>query len=75
MSKELTEQMLSLAKQHKVKPTEHFDKIVNAKERFGIGLRCPCDRDNEARFCISEQCLQDIKETGHCHCNCFCEVK
>jgi hypothetical protein len=71
----LKKQILSLAEEKGVKPTENFDKIVNVKERFNIGLRCPCDKDNEARFCISEQCLQDIKETGHCHCNCFCEVK
>jgi ferredoxin-thioredoxin reductase catalytic subunit len=76
MNKEQLEKtMRQLAEANGVGLTKNFDKIVNAKDRFGIGLSCPCDKDNEARFCISKQCLQDIKETGRCHCNCFCEVK
>lgn len=75
MSKERLEKtMRQIAEANGVGLTKKFDKIVNAKDRFGIGLGCPCDRDNEARFCISKQCLQDIKETGHCHCSCFCKV-
>ena len=76
MNKEQLEKtMRKLAEANGVGITENFDKILNVKELFGIGLRCPCDRDNESRYCISEQCLKDIKETGRCHCNCFCEVK
>lgn len=67
----LREQMLKLCDEAKLVPTNNFDKIVAAKERFCIGLSCPCDRENDKRFCISEQCLKDIEEKGHCHCNCY----
>lgn len=67
---ELREQMLSLCKTAGFEPTENFDKIVKAKERFGIGLGCPCDRNSD-RACISERCAREIMENGHCHCNAF----
>lgn len=53
---------------------KNADKIINAKLRFFHGdnvRRCPCDADNPERFCGSAQCLKDVKENGHCHCNLF----
>lgn len=71
---EIKEQMLKLAEENGFQPTENFEKIVKAKERFGIGLMCPCDKNNPNRFCISEQCKKDVIEKGTCHCRCY-EVK
>ncbi len=53
--------------------TEHAPKIARAKLRFfGVDNwnKCPCDPDSD-RACISEHCHKDIKEFGHCHCNCY----
>ncbi len=68
---ELKEQMLKICATAGFEPTDNIDRIVRLKERFGIGLRCPCDKDNPARFCISEQCANDIKNDGRCHCGCY----
>jgi ferredoxin-thioredoxin reductase catalytic subunit len=67
----LKDKMLELCEEAGFTPTENFEKIVAAKERFGIGLMCPCDRFNPNRFCISEQCKKDVEETGMCHCRCY----
>lgn len=67
---ELREQMLAICKSAGFEPTENFDKIVKAKERFGIGLRCPCDRNSD-RACISERCAREIMQNGTCHCRCY----
>lgn len=67
----LKQEMLSLCYSAGFEPTENIDKIVKAKERFGIGLRCPCDRNNPERYCISRQCILDILEKGKCHCGCY----
>lgn len=53
--------------------TEYAPKIARAKLKFfGVDkwFKCPCDPDSD-RSCISEHCHKDIKEFGHCHCNCF----
>lgn len=68
---ELREQLLALARKNGLEPTEYFDKIVKAKEHFGLTLRCPCDRDNEDRYCISELCKSDIEKDKTCHCCCW----
>lgn len=67
---ELREQMLAICKSAGFEPTENFDKIVKAKERFGIGLGCPCDRNSD-RACISERCAREIMQNGICHCRCY----
>ena len=56
--------------------TENFEKIAKAKYNFfakkGLNpLKCPCDADNEERYCISETCLKDIFKNGKCHCGCY----
>lgn len=54
--------------------TSNAMKIAKVKLKF-FGLsewqRCPCDRDNNLRFCCSDKCKFDIEETGTCHCNCY----
>ena len=67
----MKDRLLAIAKEKGVVPTEFFEKIVKAKERFGIELECPCDRDNPKRFCISELCLSDIEKDCTCHCHCW----
>lgn len=70
---ELREIMLEKCKTAGFEPTENFDKIVKAKERMGISLKCPCcpkDKD-DGRFCISELCAEEILKNGRCHCGCF----
>lgn len=54
--------------------TKNIEKIAKAKNMmFGETdwQRCPCDGSNEQRFCISDQCRQDIEDKGVCHCNCY----
>lgn len=68
---ELREQMLEICKNAGFEPTENFDKIVKAKERFGIGLKCPCAKDDGDRYCISEKCAKDVIEKGKCLCRCY----
>ena len=36
--------------------------------------RCPCDGQNEKRYCISELCRNDIERDGICHCRCYRKV-
>ena len=53
---------------------KNLDKIVNAKMmlfKTGDVTRCPCDADNQKRFCGSAQCIADTVYKGHCHCNLF----
>lgn len=68
---ELREQMLAICKSAGFEPTENFDKIVKAKERFGIGLGCPCAKGDGDRFCISEKCALDVFNKGRCLCGCY----
>lgn len=65
------DKMLWLANLNGLSQTENFYKIVEAKERLNIDMRCPCDKDNKDRYCISKKCLDDIERDGHCRCNCF----
>ena len=68
---ELKEHLLALAEVNNLVPTAYFEKIVNAKEHFGLTLRCPCDRDNPERYCISDLCKADIERDKTCHCCCW----
>lgn len=55
-------------------PTENLEKVAKVKEKlFGEkGWRkCCCDKNNEARFCISKLCREDIERDGHCKCCAF----
>jgi len=67
----LKDELLNIAKEHGVEPTEYFERIVKAKERFGLSTRCPCDRDNKERYCISPLCMSDIDTFNTCHCQCW----
>lgn len=64
----LAQELLQIAKEHGVEPTQYFERIVKAKERFGLGVLCPCDKDNKERYCISPLCMSDIEQKGTCHC-------
>ena len=68
---ELKDLLLSLAESNGLEPTENFEKILNAKALFKIGIRCPCDKNNPERYCISKLCLSDIEKEKSCHCNCW----
>ena len=55
-------------------PTENLEKIAKAKERFFTEAqwsRCPCDKDNQDRYCISPLCRADIEGKGRCHCGAY----
>lgn len=57
---------------------ENKDKIINAKLMIfkdGNVLRCPCDANNPDRYCGSAQCIADVINNGHCHCNLFHKKK
>jgi len=54
--------------------TENIEKIARAKNMmFGLEnwQRCPCDGQNEERFCGSDLCREDVNRDGVCHCHCF----
>lgn len=55
-------------------PTKNIEKIAKAKN-FMFGeeewQRCPCDGQNENRYCGSELCHSDVERDGICHCRCF----
>lgn len=68
---ELKKQLLELAEKKGLQPTWFFDRIVKAKERFGLDFGCPCDKDNPKRYCISKLCFSDIKRDGECHCRAY----
>ena len=66
--------MLENCKNNGFQPTENIEKIARAKNMmFGDGewQRCPCDGQNDNRFCISELCRSDIERDGICHCRCY----
>lgn len=64
--------MLRLAHEHGVAPTENTEKIARARVRMGIPITvCPCAAKDEDRGCISPKCLNEIVETGRCHCHAF----
>ena len=69
---EMIEEMLQLATAAGVRPTGNLPKIAAARVRMGLDIsRCPCAAKDGDRGCISDKCLQEIKEKGVCHCNCF----
>ena len=70
----ILEKMIQKCEEAGYVPTKNIEKIAKAKTMmFGENewLRCPCDGQNAARYCISEQCHRDIAEKGVCHCNCY----
>ncbi len=66
--------MLKNCEEEGLLPTQNLPKIAKAKARFfgkDNWRRCPCDAQNDARFCTSTKCWEDIREKGVCHCNCY----
>ena len=51
----------------------NVSRIVNAKLMLFKKdfMRCPCAGNDPERFCGSEKCMKEIKETGQCHCGLF----
>ncbi len=73
----ILEMMLENCKNAGYYPTPNIEKIAKAKNMmFGEGewRRCPCDGQNEARYCISDLCRSDIERDGICHCHCYQKV-
>lgn len=70
---EILKEMLKTCAEAGFKPTANASKIARAKSMLckDDWHRCPCDRENEARFCISELCKSDIEKDGICHCRCY----
>lgn len=64
--------MLKAAAEAGVRPTENFEKVARARVRMGLKPdQCPCAPKEEGRGCIGPKCLQEIQETGRCHCHTF----
>ena len=70
----MRELLLAKAKEYGLKPTEFFDRVIRAKQRFGLVESCPCDITNPNRYCISPLCLADIERDGNCHCNAYRKI-
>lgn len=73
-AEKILENMLEFAKENNISTTKNVDKIARAKNMmFGEEewKRCPCDGQNPDRYCGSTLCMNDIKEKGICHCNCY----
>lgn len=74
----ILEKMLDNCKSCGLQPTENIEKVARAKIRmFGEDSwqRCPCDGENQERYCISDLCRSDIERDGICHCRCYAKVK
>ena len=79
VSQEFAQKICEDMKEHypflEIKPVEEdIEKIAKAKNMmFGDNewQRCPCDGNNEKRYCISELCRSDIERDGICHCRCY----
>ena len=74
----ILEKMLGNCESYGLKPTENIEKVAKAKSRmFGeeVWRRCPCDGENEKRYCVSELCRSDIERNGVCHCRCYAKAK
>ena len=73
----ILEKMLKRCAQEGYVTTPNVEKIAKAKNMmFGENdwSRCPCDGQNENRYCISETCKKDIEHDGVCHCHCYCRA-
>ena len=69
---EMFEQIKNMATQHNVELTENAQKVANARAMMNCFLdKCICNQKDEERFCISKKCMDEIKETGQCHCRCY----
>lgn len=70
---EVVEKIKELADRNGFDVTDNIEKIARAKNRmFGDEWQtCPCDRDNQERFCCSQLCQSDVRSKGVCHCNLF----
>lgn len=51
--------------------TEKANKVINAKKVLGVGIKCPCEPDNHDRYCGSKFCMNEVSQTGICHCGLF----
>lgn len=74
----ILEKMLGNCESYGLKPTENIEKMAKAKSRmFGeeAWQRCPCDGENEKRYCVSELCWSDIERNGVCHCRCYAKAR
>ena len=70
----ILEKMHNFSKENNLLETKNIEKIAKAKNMmFGEEewQRCPCDGNNPNRYCGSSLCMNDIKEKGICHCNCY----
>lgn len=70
----ILEKMLEVCQEKGFQTTENVEKIARAKNMmFGDAewQRCPCDGNNDLRYCISELCTSDIQRDGICHCRCY----
>lgn len=64
--------MLKLANEKGVEPTDFTEKIARVRVRLGIPISvCPCASKDTERGCISTKCMNEIKEVGQCHCHAF----
>ena len=66
--------MLAICDTMGYEPTEYLERVARAKEKLfseKCWRNCPCDKDNENRFCISKLCREDIERDGHCKCRAY----
>lgn len=75
---EILEKMIKQCEKEGYFPTKNINKVARAKSimfKEDEWKRCPCDSNNEKRFCISQTCKEDIENKGVCHCNCYAKAK
>lgn len=73
---EILGNMLKKCAESGYQPTPNASRIAHTKAMLckEDWARCPCDKANEARFCISDACRADIEKNGICHCRCYKKV-
>ena len=69
----IEEKLCIIAERNGLKTTERLNLISAVKEWMLCDkwVYCPCDLDNNKRYCGSKLCMEDIKTEGICHCGLF----
>ncbi len=72
---EMEKEIARIAKENNWEVNEvSLDAIVMAKlKNFGLENwgPCPCDANNNQRYCGSPLCVEEVKENGVCVCGLF----
>ena len=65
-------ELKKIADKNGFKLSQNAEKVARYREVADIPLSiCCCHKNDKERFCISQKCMDDIKNNGICACNVF----